>query len=75
MTVRPKLGLSYRIASAFHQACDQSDYEVASQLLQLLEIVVRRPNGSEINRRRGQESLIAAHERYWCLQQDNKMAA
>ena len=60
--------LSDKILIAFHQACDQGDFEIAEQLLHILEIMLkRRPVTSDTNRRRTMESLVAAHERLWHL--------
>jgi hypothetical protein len=60
--------LSDKILLAFHQACDQADYEVAEQLLRVLEVMLsRRPTAPDTNRRRSMESLVAAHERLWHL--------
>jgi hypothetical protein len=61
--------LSDKILIAFHQACDQADFEVAEQLLVIVEAVLARqsiewPGG---NRRRNVQSLVAAHERLWQL--------
>jgi hypothetical protein len=60
--------LSDKILIAFHHACDQSDFDVANDLLLILEKMLKRPNaGSDTNRRKSIESLIAAHERLWLL--------
>jgi hypothetical protein len=60
--------LSDKILVAFHHACDQHDFEVAERLLVVLEIVVRRPPpAGQPERRRGIETLVAAHERLWLL--------
>ena len=60
--------LSDKILIAFHQACDQSDLEVAEQLLHILEMMLtRRPLMQDPGRRRNMESLVAAHERLWHL--------
>lgn len=60
--------LSDKILIAFHHACDQADYEVAEQLLRILEMMLtRRPASPDTNRRRNIESLVAAHERLWYL--------
>jgi hypothetical protein len=60
--------LSDKILIAFHHACDQGDYEVAEQLLRILEMMLtRRPVSPDSNRRRNMESLVAAHERLWHL--------
>ncbi len=57
--------LSDKIVIAFHQACDEGDYEVAAQLLEVLETIARRQaDGID---RRARDSLIAAHERLWAL--------
>lgn len=60
--------LSDKILIAFHHACDQGDYEVAEQLLRVLENMLERPAvPPDSNRRRTLESLVAAHERLWHL--------
>ncbi len=60
--------LSDKILIAFHHACDQGDYEIANQLLRVLEMLLtRRPLSPDANRRRTIESLVAAHERLWNL--------
>ncbi len=60
--------LSDKILIAFHHACDQGDYEIASQLLRVLEMLLtRRMLAPDANRRRTIESLVAAHERLWNL--------
>lgn len=60
--------LSDKILIAFHHACDQADFEVAEQLLRILEMMLtRRPVAPDQNRRRNMESLVAAHERLWHL--------
>ena len=60
--------LSDKILIAFHHACDQSDFEIAEQLLRILEMLItRRPLTPDGNRRRSMESLVAAHERLWHL--------
>jgi hypothetical protein len=62
--------LSDKILIAFHQACDQADFEVAEPLLKVLETVFStpRPPGRE---RREKETLVAAHERLWQLRHPN----
>ena len=60
--------LSDKILIAFHHACDQGDYEVADQLLHVLEMMLRRRVLSpDLNRRRTMDTLVAAHERLWHL--------
>lgn len=60
--------LSDKILIAFHHACDQSDFEVAEELLRVLELMLtRRPVAPDQNRRKNMESLVAAHERLWLL--------
>ena len=60
--------LSDKILTAFHQACDQSDYEAADQLLGILETMLRRgPANPDANRRRSVQTLVAAYERLWFL--------
>jgi len=60
--------LSDKILVAFHHACDVSDFEVAEDLLRILErMLTRRPLPDGTNRRRNMDSLVAAHERLWQL--------
>ncbi|WP_426957019.1 hypothetical protein [Muricoccus radiodurans] len=60
--------LSDKILIAFHHACDQGDFEVADELLRILEMMLtRRPVAPDMNRRKNMESLVAAHERLWLL--------
>ena len=60
--------VSDKILISFHQACDQNDFDVAQQLLNVFEfILTRREMPADINRRRSQDSLVAAHERLWHL--------
>jgi hypothetical protein len=60
--------LSDKILIAFHQACDQGDFEVAEELLRTLEkMLSRRSTMPDHNRRKNMESLVAAHERLWLL--------
>jgi hypothetical protein len=68
--------LSDKILIAFHQACDQADFDVAECLLKVPESMIaaqrrmRALRGSE--RRRDQGALIAAHERLWQLRHPNE---
>lgn len=64
--------LSDKILIAFHHACDQGDFDVADQLLHILEMMLtRRPLTPDGTRRRNMESLVAAHERLWHLRHPN----
>jgi len=68
VTPRYSRRLSDKILIAFHHACDQADFDIADQLLQVLEsMLTRRPVSPDGNRRRSMESLVAAHERLWHL--------
>lgn len=65
--------LSDKILIAFHHACDQGDYEIAEQLLRILEtMLTRRTLPPDANRRKSIESLVAAHERLWHLRHPEK---
>ena len=67
-TPRYSRRLSDKVLIAFHHACDQGDFDVAEQLLHILEMMLtRRPQSADSNRRRNMESLVAAHERLWYL--------
>ena len=68
--------LSDKILIAFHHACDQGDFEVADELLRVLEMMfTRRPTMPlpDSNRRKNMESLVAAHERLWMLKHPEKL--
>lgn len=68
--------LSDKILIAFHHACDQGDYEIAEQLLHVLEsLLSRRPTMTDGNRRKNMESLVAAHERLWHLRHPDREIA
>jgi hypothetical protein len=74
-TVAPRYSrrLSDKILIAFHHACDQADYEIAEQLLHILEnMLTRRTVPPDANRRKSIESLVAAHERLWHLRHPEK---
>ena len=75
-TPRYSRRLSDKILIAFHQACDQADYDIAEQLLHILETMLkRRPMAADGNRRRTMESLVAAHERLWHLKHPDQERA
>ena len=60
--------MSDKILVAFHHACDVDDFVVADCLLRTLELMLmRRSPPGDTGRRRSIESLVAAHERLWCL--------
>jgi len=62
------LRLSDKILAAFHQACDEADYQVADQLLRTLEVVLTRQQvDPHADCRRNIDSLVEAHERLWQL--------
>lgn len=68
--------LSDKILIAFHHACDQGDYEIAEQLLRILETMLnRRTVAADSNRRKTIESLVAAHERLWHLRHPEQRLA
>jgi hypothetical protein len=72
-TPRYSRRLSDKILLAFHHACDQADYEIAEQLLRILEsMLTRRTVPPDVNRRKSIESLVAAHERLWHLRHPEK---
>lgn len=58
-----------KLLSLFHESCDQGRYDVAKQLLAIVEQILRTPHKGEqeTNRRKAMESLVAAYERLWHL--------
>jgi hypothetical protein len=60
--------LSDKLLIAFHHSCDVDELDIAGGLLDLLEkLLCKPPRPWEVNRRRGRETLVAAHERLWHL--------
>ena len=60
--------LADKVLTAFHQACDQSEFEVARKLLDIYEFMtLRRDLPVDAGRRRAMDALVAAHERLWNL--------
>ena len=61
------------ILHAFHFACDTKDFEIAEQLLQVLEdLLIKRVAKPSTNRATELAPLVAAHERLWSLRQSPK---
>jgi hypothetical protein len=58
--------LADKILIVFHYACDQADFEIAGQLLQVVELMLKHPHTADTHRR-SRDSLVAAHERLWHL--------
>jgi hypothetical protein len=63
--------LSDNILVAFHQTCDQADFEVAEQLLCVLAMMLTRRPLILDGRRHDMEHLVAAYERLWGLRHPN----
>jgi hypothetical protein len=59
--------LSDKILIAFHQACDQADFDVAEELLLVLQTMLNRQPVVPGSNRRSIETMVAAHERLWQL--------
>jgi predicted helicase len=57
--------LSDKILVAFHQACDQADFEIAQRLIGILETMGSRATSAFD--RRHQETFVQAHRRLWDL--------
>jgi hypothetical protein len=65
--------LSDKILVAFHQACDQHDFEVAERLLGVLEMALNHlPSVPDKRQGRDMETLVAAHERLWQLRHPDR---
>jgi hypothetical protein len=65
--------LTDKILIAFHHACDQGDFEIAEEMLRILEMMItRRTTTPDANRRKNMESLVAAHERLWLLRHPDR---
>jgi hypothetical protein len=59
--------LSDKLQVAFDHACDEGELEVASELLETLEIVLLRTPPKPDRRETIVAPLLAAHERLWHL--------
>jgi len=61
--------LSDKILMAFHQACNQGSFEIATQLLSAMETLCMQ-EGPPLERtnERPHESFVAARLRLWVLQ-------
>ena len=56
--------LSDKILSAFHQACDHRDLEVAEQLLRALELALTAEGGAErVDQRQNMGAVVEAYAR------------
>jgi hypothetical protein len=64
----PRRRLSDKIISAFHAGCDEGALDIATNLLSILQMVVKHPptlpNGTD---RRKPEDLAVLRERLWRL--------
>jgi hypothetical protein len=57
-----------KVLGAFHMACDQSDLEVATALLRVMDhLAMRRPPPEGRRSSRVAEQLVAAYTRHWQL--------
>lgn len=59
--------LADRLISIVHSACDNSDLEVARDLLMTLDELMKKNAFSDKDRRRIAVSMVTAHERLWLL--------
>lgn len=66
--IRRTRRLSDKILIAFHQACDAGRLKLAADLLRSCEAAMRDEMPAGGDRRRADETLIAAFERLWFLQ-------
>jgi hypothetical protein len=67
--------LSDKIQAAFDHACDEGELQVASDLLQTLELVLLRVAPKPDRREAVVAPLMASHERLWHLRaKSNKRA-
>lgn len=60
----PSRRLSDKILSAFHQACDHRDVDVAEQLLRALELVLTEVGGpGHVDQRQNMGAVVEAYAR------------
>src|ERR1700749_125453 len=65
--------LSDKILIAFRQSCVQGDYEVAEQLLHVLEMMLARGPTTQEERREDMEAVVSAHQWLWALRHPEDM--
>ena len=67
--IRKGRQLPERILVAVHQACDVGDLSIASQLLSILDTVVKKQDRGPVGptRQRLMKAVVSAHERLWHL--------
>lgn len=66
--------LSDKIQAAFDHACDEGELEVATDLLQVLELVLLRTPPRPERRESVVGPLLASHERLWHLKSQRAKA-
>ncbi len=60
-----------KVLQLVHQSLDQGRIEVAQDLLVVCERILREPPPL-VERRKDQETLVAAYERLWSLNSDSR---
>ncbi len=66
--------LSDKILVAFHQACDQAEFDVAYNLIRVLEVLMAREPTVVPEPRRATKGLVAACERLWNVRHTSEAA-
>ncbi len=59
--------LSNKVFSAFNQACDADNLEVARSLMAILDNMLGELSAVVPDRRKAVLNIVAAHERLWLL--------
>jgi hypothetical protein len=60
--------LSDKVLIAFDQACDQAEFDSATELLKIAEtILLQRTAHPNLDRRKSLESIVGRQERLWHL--------
>ena len=63
--------LARRIVSIAHSACDEGRLEIASDLLHVVDILMRPGETVEHDERQVAECTIMAHERLWLIRRSH----
>ena len=59
--------LNNKLVSAFNQACDLDNLEVACSLIVILDDMFGKSSPVTLDRRKAILTIVAAHERLWLL--------
>lgn len=65
--------LAKRILSLAHSACDEGNLEIASDLLHVVDTLIRPRDAVELSKRQVVECTVMAHERLWLIRRSHAL--